>query len=358
MEDLKFAVIGAGAGGTLMSIILKNKGFSVKLMDKDEEKVKILNSLDVLTATGKTEAKEKPDLITTDARVCIDGADFIMVCTTTDEHNNVAKSLAEFVNSNQTIILNPGHMGGVLNFKNALISAGCKSEPVICEASDLMFACRTMEIGHTFHSGIKAKVKLASIPTQNAIAVAKKLEDIFPCYVPAENIFETGFGGGGGMLHSIPCVMNANKVELKEPFDYYMDGLTPGICHIIEKADEERVAVCNALDIDAEPLLDHLKAMYGLKPDNLYDAIQSCEPYKGIKSPANTNHRFFQEDTLCDLVPTSSIGKLLNVPTPTIDSIILLESLMLNKDFMAEGRTAEKLGLSGKTKDEILKMVK
>lgn len=357
MEQFKFAIIGAGASGTLMSIILKTKGYSVNLMDNDKAKVEILQSLDTLKATGKTEAQAKPDMITTDAVSCIAGTDVIMVCTTTDAHSDVAKAISGTVTENQIIILNPGHLGGVLNFRSALAEAGCKVHPIICEASDMMFACRTMEIGHTFHSGVKAKIKLASIPAENAKKVADLLKDVFPCYVPAANVLETGLSGGSGMLHSIPCVMNINKIELQQPFDYYIEGLTPGICRVIETADKERIAVCNALGVDVEPLLPHLKNVYGLKPDNLYDAIQSCEPYKGIKSPMNTNHRFMQEDTLCDLVPTASIGKMLGVATPTIDMIIALESLLLGKDFVKEGRTVEKLGLAGKTKEEILEMV-
>ncbi|SFP97034.1 opine dehydrogenase [Oscillibacter sp. PC13] len=357
MEKFKFAVIGAGASGTLMSIILKTKGYSVNLMDKDTAKVETLKKLEVLKATGKTEAQAKPDLITADTAACINGANIIMVCTTTDAHGDVAHAIADTVQEDQIIILNPGHLGGVLNFRNALMEANCKVNPLICEASDMMFACRTMEIGHTFHSGVKAKIKLASIPAENAKKVADLLKDVFPCYVPASNVLETGLSGGSGMLHSIPCVMNINKIELQQPFDYYIEGLTPGVCKVIEAADKERIAVCTALGVTVEPLLPHLKSVYGLEPDNLYDAIQSCVPYKGIKSPMNTNHRFMQEDTLCDLVPTASIGKMLGVATPTIDMIIALESLLLGKDFAKEGRTVEKLGLAGKSKEEIFEMV-
>jgi opine dehydrogenase len=358
MKEFKFSVIGAGASGTLMAIILKNKGFLVNLMDKDQAKVEALKKCDVLKATGKTEATAKPDLITGDTVEAITGTDIIMVCTTTDAHAEVAEAIAKDVKADQIVILNPGHVGGVLNFKTALKNAGCAADPVVCEAADMMFACRTMEIGHTFHSGVKAKIKLASIPSENAAKVAELLKDVFPCYVPCESVLITGLSGGSGMLHSIPCVMNMNKIELKQNFDYYIEGLTPGICRIIEKADAERIAVTRALGLEIEPLLPHLKNVYHLEPDNLYDAIQSCEPYKGIKSPMNTNHRFMQEDTLCDLVPTASLGKMLGIPTPTIDMIIELESIMLNKDFVKEGRTVEKLGLAGKTKEEIFEMVK
>lgn len=357
MKPTKFAVIGAGASGTLMSIILKDKGCSVKLMDNNVEKVQALQQLDTLKATGKTNLQAKPDLITADTAECIADTQVIMVCTTTDAHEAVAAAIAGSVTQDQVIILNPGHLGGVLNFKNALARAGCQVYPVICEASDMMFACRTMEIGHTFHSGVKAKIKLASIPASDVGPVIEMLHDIFPCYVPASSVWETGLSGGSGMLHSIPCVMNINKIELKQPFDYYMEGLTPGICRVIEAADKERIAVCTALGVDVEPLLPHLKHVYGLTPDNLYDAIQSCEPYKGIKSPMTTSHRFLQEDTLCDLVPTASIGELVGVETPTIRMIIALESILLEKNFMKEGRTVEKLGLTGMSREEICKLV-
>ena len=51
MANFKFSVIGAGASGTLMSIILKTKGYTVNLMDKDSDKVAQLKACPVLKAT-------------------------------------------------------------------------------------------------------------------------------------------------------------------------------------------------------------------------------------------------------------------------------------------------------------------
>jgi len=356
MKDLKFAVIGAGAGGTLMTVQLKSMGYSVKLMDKRQDVVDKMNELGKLKATGKTEAEQTPDLITTDLGACIEDADIIMVCTTTDAHGDIAKKAAPYLKDSQIVLLNPGHLGGTMEFLNTLKVEGCKAQPIVGEASDLLYACRTVEIGHTLQTGAKAKIKVASIPSENAEKICDALKGIFDCFVPAKNVLETGLSGGS-LLHSIPCVMNINKVELGQPFDYYMEGLTPGICNIIEAADLERRKVCEALGMPSESLLDHLKEVYHLEPEGFYDAIQSCVPYKGIKSPANTSHRFFQEDTLSNLVPTASLGKLLGIATPTLDAIILLESQITGKDFMKEGRTVEKLGLAGKTVEEIFEMI-
>ena len=158
---MRFSIIGTGASGTLMSVILKSSGHVVHAQDKDVNKVAILKEMPEWKATGKTEATGKPDLVTSDAAECIEGTDYIMVCTTTDAHAEVAEAIAGSVRPEQTVILNPGHVGGVLNFRTALIGAGCRTLPRICEAADMMFACRTVEIGHTFHSGVKNRIPWA-----------------------------------------------------------------------------------------------------------------------------------------------------------------------------------------------------
>jgi opine dehydrogenase len=53
------------------------------------------------------------------------------------------------------------------------------------------------------------------------------------------------------------------------------------------------------------------------------------------------------------LVPIASLGDRLKVATPTIKFIIHLASTIRDKDFWAEGRTVEKLGLKNMTIKEI-----
>ena len=57
------------------------------------------------------------------------------------------------------------------------------------------------------------------------------------------------------------------------------------------------------------------------------------------------------------LVPLASVGHSLGIPTPMMDSFVNIASAVCGRDFWKEGRTAEKLGLAGKTADEIRQMV-
>jgi opine dehydrogenase len=55
--------------------------------------------------------------------------------------------------------------------------------------------------------------------------------------------------------------------------------------------------------------------------------------------------RYIQEDVPASLVPIASIGKMLGIETPIINSIITIASAINGCDYWAEGRTVERLGI-------------
>jgi opine dehydrogenase len=57
------------------------------------------------------------------------------------------------------------------------------------------------------------------------------------------------------------------------------------------------------------------------------------------------------------LAPISSIGAILGSPTPVIDMIVELASLPHGRDYRAEGRTVERLGIAGLPVKEIHRIV-
>lgn len=353
MKDLKFAIIGAGAGGQSMAAILTQEGYRVRLYDIDSAKIERLNELDVIRITGAIEAEAKPEVITTDIAVAMDGADVIMVVTTTDGHADVAEKISPYLRDGQIILLNPGHVGGALEVSAIIRESGCKADLIIGEAGDLMYACRVMEVGHIFHSGIKKRTAVATLPAKDVNRLLEVLQPIFPMLVAADNVLYTGLVSGGAMLHPIPTLMNVNKIDLNQPFDYYMEGITPSVAKLIEVADEERLAVCKALRVEIPSLVKNLQRIYGLTQDDLYELLQNNEPYRGLKPPRDLSHRFVVEDIMSGLVPIASLGDQLGVPTPMIDAFIEIGSVAAGRDFRVEGRTVEKLGLAGKTVEEI-----
>lgn len=358
MGTLKFAVLGAGAGGQSMAAILSSQGHEVRLYDNDQAKIARLNELGNIQVTGKIECEGFPVLATTDIGPAVEGVDVIMVTTTTDAHAEIADLCAPYLHDGEIFMLNPGHVGGALEVSNIIRNVhGCKADVIIAEAGDLMYACRSYEIGQTFQSGIKKGVPVAALPASDTARLMDKIGGIFPNLTPAANILETGFEGGGAMLHPIPSLMNVNHTDLQQGYDYYMEGITPSIAKLVSACDAERLAVCKALGLEVPSLVKSLQEMYSLTQEDLYDLLQHNAAYKGLKSPMSLKHRFIVEDTVSGIVPLASIGRMLGVKTPVMDAYILIASIVCGRDFAAEGRTAKKLGLAGKTREEIYAML-
>ncbi len=358
MERLKFAVLGAGAGGQTMAAFLSSKGYPVTLYDHDAAKIARLNELGKITVTGKWTCEGFPRLATTDIAAAVEDTDVIMVTTTTDAHREIAGLCAPYLRDGQIFMLNPGHVGGALEVRHILRDIhGCEKDVIVAEAGDLMYACRTAEVGETFQSGVKSHVAVATLPAGDVDRLMDKLGPVFPNLVPAKNILETGFEGGGAMLHPIPSLMNLNRTDMGQGYDYYMEGITPSIAKLVSACDAERLAVCRALGLGAPSLVKTLQKTYGLEQEDLYDLLQHNKAYKGLKSPMDLKHRFIVEDTVCGMVPLSSIGGMLGVETPIMNAFIDIAGVVCGRDFRAEGRTAENLGLAGKTLEEIYALI-
>lgn len=358
MGQLKFAVLGAGAGGQTMAAVLKSKGHIVKLYDHDTAKIARLNELGKIVVTGKFECAGSPDLVTTDIVKAVTDVDVIMVCTTTDAHKEIAELCAPYLRDGQIFMLNPGHLGGALQLSRIIREEHrCTAKIIIAEAGDLMYACRTSEVGQTFQSGIKTFTEVATMPAGDVDELIRILKPIFTNLKPAKNVLETGFEGGGAMLHPIPSLMNLNRTDVGQPYDYYLEGITPSVAKLVSACDEERLAVCHALGMEVDPLVKSLQKMYQLTQDDMYELLQHNKAYVGCKSPMSLDHRFIVEDTASGLVPLASIGNMLGIKTPIMNAYIEIASVVCGRDFRTEGRTAEELGLAGKTVKEIYEMI-
>lgn len=121
--------------------------------------------------------------------------------------------------------------------------------------------------------------------------------------------------------------------------------------------DGERVAVAAALGIGVPTAREWLYLAYWATEKNLYEAIQANPGYIGIKAPNRLEHRYLTEDVPMSLVPMASLGNQLGVPVPSIQAFIHLASLLHQRDYWAEGRTVDKLGLKGMNVAQIRRLV-
>ncbi|MFX0058391.1 MAG: NAD/NADP octopine/nopaline dehydrogenase family protein [Candidatus Heimdallarchaeota archaeon] len=90
-----------------------------------------------------------------------------------------------------------------------------------------------------------------------------------------------------------------------------------------------------------------------------YDKGYSNAPgFQGIKAQSRLDYRYFHEDIGYGLVFLQSLAEQIGVETPCISAIIRLASVLMEQDYLTQGkRTMKTLGLSGYTARELERLL-
>lgn len=362
-DATKFAVLGAGHGGTAMAGHLSLMGFDASLYNRGEQRLRAIQSaggVEILADCAESFPRGFASLgvVTTDPGEAISGRQILMVVVPATAHRFIAEQIAPHLVDGQIIVLNPGRTGGALEVLKTIRDAGCCADIVVAEAQTFLYASRSMNPAQTKVFRIKNSIPVAALPAYRTPEVVKALRCAFPHFVPGDNVMKTSLDNIGAIFHPAVTVLNSARIESTNgDFDYYTEGITPAISMILESMDKERVQVAEGLGFRAMTAREWLYIAYDAAGRTLYEAMRANRGYDGIKAPKTVFHRYISEDIPMSLVPIASLGEMVGVATPSIDSIIHLGSVLHGVDYRAEGRTAQTLGLAGKSLKEIRQFI-
>lgn len=357
-KSMRYCVVGAGNGGLAMAGHLGLMGFPTALYNRTAAKLEAVRWHGGVRIEGAAAGFGRVDLATSDMAEALEGVDLVMVVTPSTAHRELAALMAPHLQDGQIVVLNPGRTGGALEFSATLRAKGARGRAIIAEAQTFVYASRATSRHEARIFSIKNGVALAALPSYWTPEVLASLEPAYPQFKAGGNVLATSMENIGAVFHPALTILNAGWIEgTGGDFDYYLQGITPSIAKVLERVDEERLAVARALGVRSMSAREWLYLSYDSPGGTLYEAIGNTEAYRGIKAPATIAHRYVFEDLPMSLVPMASLGAMLGAPTPTIDMVIDLGSLMHGVDYRARGRTVESMGLAGLSVREIHRIV-
>jgi len=333
----KIAVISSGNGGQSMAAYFAYLGYRVALYAREAERVDMFPDFK-FTISGVINAETDVELVSSDMEAVIKDAELIMVTTPAQYHPIVARAMALHLVDGQALVLNPGRTFGTLAFSKVLSECGSKAKIMLGETDTFTFTCRCPELRKPQIFKIKDAVRLAAHDNSYAKELLSLLHEIFKMYSLAESVLYTGFSNIGMIFHPMPILMNITRVEAKEDFKFYVQGISPLVAGILEKMDLERITVANAYGIAVPTAKRWLEECYGSRGSSLYEKIQNTDAYKTVLAPTDIDTRYIFEDILTGCVPISCAGKAAGVQTEVIDTLIRWASILYGRDFRAEGR--------------------
>jgi len=357
-----FAVFGAGNGGQAVAGYLALKGFKVRLYNRSEPRlqpIKLMGGIEILGSEMHPDLRGfgELELVTTDAAEAMEGSDLLLVIVPANGHRFIAEQMAPHLKDGQIIVLNPGRTFGALEVFQIFREKEVKADVIVAEAQTFIFASRSVNPAQVRIFRIKNSVPVAAIPAFRTTEVIKALRVAFPQFVPEANIFLTSLNNIGAVFHPAITILNASRIESTHgDFEFYIEGVTPAIASILEKVDEERCKVMEALGIRPMSAREWLYIAYDAAGSSLFEAMHNNRGYYGIKAPPTVEYRYITEDVPMSLVPIASLGKMLGAPTETIEALVRLANIILKRDFWSEGRTVERLALAGLTARELRRL--
>lgn len=351
MSDTTVAIIGAGIGGIYVAAELGRLGCRLRLHDIDDSRLAPIRERGGLDVEGDAAGFAAIERVTTDPAAAVESADVIAVCTGGTFQEAVARGLAPLLRDGQVILLIQGNTGGALVVRRALDAAGCRAPVDIAEMDNYPYSCWRLAPTRIRPIVAKKFLQIAAFPGNRIATVFPRLAPLFPHAVAAPTIASTGFTNANAMLHVANCVANAGKIDRREAYKFYAEGVTPAVARLYQAINAERVAVAAALGAVVPNLEDWFARTYGVRGASLSETCQllttnSDGPYQATGTPSAWTHKYIAEDVPVGLMPMSELGKAAGVATPMIDAVIRMAQALAGTDFAIDARTLDRMGLA------------
>jgi len=336
------AVLGAGAGGCAVAADLSLAGIEVNLYELPE----FQKNLQSIIHRGGIEIRGKArqgfaklNKVTTDIREAIRDVRYLFVTVQAVGHEIIAERCAPYLEDGQAIILFPGSAGS-LQIAKTLKGLGVKKNIFIGEAITLPYQCDLVGPAEVDVWGVTGPNNyFSAFPAKDTEKIIDDLRTVYPSLCPATNVLEVGLLNPNIVKHPMILFSVARLEFSKGPFCLNREGMTPSVWKVFNNVDAEKMAILKQLGLNS---ISDMELLARILPIS-YDDWVTLNP----KRVMSVKSRFITEDVPIGMVLLSSIGKMIGVNTPTIDSIIHLCSVINETDYYKQGRTVEKLGISG-----------
>ncbi|TFG19694.1 MAG: NADP transhydrogenase subunit alpha [Promethearchaeota archaeon] len=343
----KVAIIGAGNGGRATAVYLKNRGFTVNLLFRTFERIKTIYFTKQIRSEGRLKGIYDIDLITPEyAQLLEEDIGVIIYVLPANVHADTTRKIISYLQNNQILLLTPGRTWGAVEVYNIIRKLRPDLRIYVGETQTLPFTSRSIGDSGVDIIEIKTQCQYCFYPEKYNHRVTGPMFKLFPRLVDVDDIRITSLNNIGAILHPAGLILNTGTISRKQPLLFYTEGMSKEVVKIVEAVDKERCAIMRKLGMKPVTFLQWASNVYGVREKDFYTTFQRIRGYQTIPAPKQMDVRYLSEDVPTGLVPLSSIGKHLGVPTPATDALINLACVIMETDFRSIGRTNDNVGLS------------
>ena len=355
------AVLGGGNGGHTMAADLTLAGYEVHFYEHPSFQSSFAPTLKrgyvELQGIGRR-GVARIKLITTDIEKALKGVKLINVVMPAFGHELFFHQMLPHLRDGQTVVVWAGDFGS-LRLANLIKEKGIDKKVTVVETNTLPYGTRLREPGVVDCLLLAPRVLFSALPSVHNEALLELLRQLFPAMDAGRNILMVGLSNPNPIVHPPGSVLSTPRIEYtRGDFYMYREGITAAVARVIRRVYEETAALGRALRFE---VLQYEERDFRTTASIMGVAFQAPFDTTGviasIKGPKSLNDRYLKEDLPFGLVPMSELGKKLGVPTPIMDSIVTLGTIICGEDFWTTGRRLKDLGLAEMSKEGIIRYI-
>lgn len=409
LQDKPIAILGAGAVGKTMAADCALAGKEVRLWDMPRfaktnftniEKTGITLSGNQFSFFGyQKRGIAKIALATDDLKQAVEGAGIIIVATVAMAHEDIFRELIPLLEDGQVIHILPDNCGTFV-FRKLMREMGSTKQVIVGAWYTAPYGIRIVKRGGVVTNECKVEDRITTIrgcalpdsdtdafmasawyipafgaimDAEGEVTISKKGEEFHHGFVRGNTILDINLSNVNPVIHvpgtvlAVSTMQNFDTVLGKNKADYslYAFGACPAIAEVQAKFWEEEKALAKAMEVglctvNYEDFFSRT-TMYGKEYMGPDFAVPYEENYPNFwgDGPFDMENRYITEDVPVGCYLMSQLGKKYGVPTPIIDSMILLASTMLKRDLAAGSKyTLDYLGIGHMTHEELQKYLR
>lgn len=394
LKELPIAVLGGGAVGKTCAADCKLAGREVRLYSRSEKSIAGLERTGILLDgvqhnlyEFERSGKAFLDVISTDMERVVKGAGLIIIGIPAHAHEYYLKTLVPLLEDGQVIHVFTDNYASLL-LRKYMRELKCTKDVIVGGWSSAPYGTRIEKIGGFMmpHVGVKYRAITLRGACQPMTDIDCFMESTkyLPCMdaitygngsVAGDTMLDIGFSNVNPVIHVPASILGVSSMENwslvygNEPDSYsmYSHGLCPSIARVQYQFYQEEKAIADAIGIDL-PQYEYemffsrrtilTQEYLGLNENGKDNAVfpldKPCN--EGNVGPDTIDHRYFTEDIPIGCKIYHDLGVKFQVPTPIIDSMIVLGGAMHEKSFFEESRyNLDYLGIGDMDKDQLLR---
>lgn len=359
----KITIVSVGNGSITAVCDMIKRGFEVTLYDIPEKSHKFESIMKnkglQFTYDGKTEFIPFENC-TSDPEKAVENSDVIMFITPGLLVERYAERLAPYIEEGQLIFFNTAASMSSIRFMNKAKELGINKNYFFAEANSLTYATRWNMCDASVNLTLKVKQTLvAALPKGRTIEACDIISQMYDGIIPVEDIWRITLENANPEVHPGTCLLNTGQIEKNPNFSLYRDGYSEHSANLLKVVAKERRAIAKVFGYEMEDIIESRinRGYFSEDRKEIHKMFNESPVFSKINGPHSVRSRYFIEDIKDGLVLWSDLGKLTNVPTPAIDAVITIGSIVCQENFTEEGLTLKNLGLDGLSVVELKNMV-